>query len=225
MKVSAPLQVLRCGNCGADVPITSPATFIVVCDHCSTLSRRTDVDLESVGEVALPAPLASLFQVGTEGRFGIRPFVVRGQVQLDHGAGLWNEWAAETDEGWIWIAEAQGQIEVYEERGGDADELPTRDNLPDTYPETGEFNADSAGNDCWKAGDLVRLDGGFDQGGAWMIREIGRGSVVACRGEFPIDVDVGSRTTYVDLCRGAAEVATLDYTRPGPAEFLSGTRV
>ncbi|MEM9379481.1 MAG: hypothetical protein AAGB93_05970 [Planctomycetota bacterium] len=69
MKVSAPLQILRCGNCGADVPITSPGTYVVTCEHCGTLSRRTDVELETIGEVALPAPLASLFQIGTEGSF------------------------------------------------------------------------------------------------------------------------------------------------------------
>ena len=222
----AVLQVMDCGNCGADVPITSPATVTVACEHCGTLLLRGDVDLEAIGEVALATPLVSNFEIGTEGYFDRRRFVVRGQLQLDHGAGLWNEWAAETDEGWIWIAEAQGEIQVYEEVDlGKVDlgkdELPSRDNLPAVDPDTGDMLPPRRGKDrSWDAGTSVQI--GSER---WTIVELGRGHVVACRGEFPIRIQVGVRTTYADLALGGAKVATLDFTRPGPPEFLSGLRV
>ncbi len=216
------LQEMRCGNCGADVPITSPATVTVACEHCGTLLLRGDVELEALGEVALAAPLVSHFQLGTEGYYDRRAFVVRGQLQLDHGAGLWNEWAAETDEGWIWIAEAQGEIQVYEELDLPTSGLPDRGHLPDAGPDTGDFILPKSARKSrhWKAGDSLAI--GNDK---WTIAELGRGHVVACRGEFPIKVQVGVRTTYVDLARGSTKVATLDFTRPGPAEFLMGERV
>lgn len=216
------LQILRCENCGGDVPITSPATISVTCPHCDTLSLRADVDLETIGRVALPAPLRSAFRIGTEGRFDGKPFVVRGQIQLDHGAGLWNEWAAETDDGWIWIAEAQGEIQVYREVPVDADDVPTREMLPDTDPETGDFVSVDQGHrgSTWRAGDWIAVDGH-----RWRIKEIGRGRVVTFRGEAPVRMNPGTRTTYLDLTRGAVQVATLDFTRPTTAEFLSGRTV
>lgn len=219
---ATPLLVLRCRNCGADVPITSPATILVSCEHCGTLSRRDDVDLETIGEVAMPARLASHFTIGTEGRLDGRSFVVRGQIQLDHGAGLWNEWAAETDEGWVWIAEAQGKIQIYREVEVDPARLPQRDLLPDLDPDTGAFDPGTAKGARWSAGDLVEIAVRGARAGLWTIAEIGRGSVVTCRGEFPIEIKVGQRTTYVDLVRGGGEVATLDFTRPGHAEVLVG---
>lgn len=214
-----PHAVLRCANCGADVPITSPATVTATCGHCSALLLRRDVDVELLGEVALPAPLRSRFQIGTEGRIGPRAFVVRGQVQLDHGAGLWNEWAAETDEGWIWIAEAQGEVHLYEEVEGV--ETPSRKKLPPIDKTTGAMRpAPDGDRDVWRPGDHVTI-----AGDRWRVRELGRGLVVTFKGEFPIRMKVQDRTTYVDLVRGAGEVATLDYTRPGKAEFLRGRLV
>ncbi|MEL6713091.1 MAG: DUF4178 domain-containing protein [Planctomycetota bacterium] len=213
MKVT--VAVLSCGNCGADVPITSPGTVTVTCSHCGSLCLRRDVDLEAIGQVALPTPLLSRFELGSEGRFENRPFVVRGQIQLDHDTGLWNEWVAEADEGWLWIAEAQGELHVYEEVTGVR--APGRENLPDADPDSGAF-IPPRGNERWAAGDRVDLGPGDD----WTIREIGRGTVVTFRGELPVRMKPGDRTTYVDLVRGAGEVATLDFTRPGDAEVLLG---
>ncbi len=212
--MAQPLVQMRCSNCGADVPITSPATVTVTCGHCGTLCLRGDVDLQTLGEVALPAPLASHFQIGTEGVYDKRRFVVRGQIQLDHGAGLWNEWAAETDDGWLWIAEAQGEIQVYEEVEGA--EVPGSDELPPIRSDTGEFDVDGKSK-TWRAGFRVEVNGK-----RWTIREIGRGTVVTFKGELPIRMKPGTRTTYVDLVRGATDVATLDFTRGGTPEFLAG---
>ena len=89
--MAQPLVEMRCSNCGKDVEITSPGTVTVTCAHCGSLCLRGDVNLQTLGEVALPAPLASRFQIGTEGIYDRRRFVVRGQIQLDHGAGFWNE--------------------------------------------------------------------------------------------------------------------------------------
>lgn len=208
------VQTLRCKNCGADVPISSPGTVLVTCGHCSALCLRRDVELETLGEVALPAPLRSRFRIGTTGLYRGLRFEVRGQVQLDHGAGLWNEWAAEGENGWMWIAEAQGELHVYEEVGGL--DPPPRSALPDVDPGTGAFVPPLG--DQLRAGRRVKLG----DGRSWTVRELGRGTVVTFRGELPVRMEAGARTTYVDLCRGAHEVATLDYTRAGGAEVLTG---
>jgi DNA-directed RNA polymerase subunit RPC12/RpoP len=189
---------LRCGNCGADVTFSSPGTVVVVCPHCNWASYRKDVDLETLGQVAQPAPIASQFQIGTAGRYRGSSFTVRGQLQLDHGAGLWNEWAAEDENGdWLWIAEAQGELLVFRET-----EAPAALDVSKLHP-----------------GEWIKL-----QGKSWVINEVGEGLVVAAAGEHPIKIAVGERTSYVDLQSGALAVATLDTTRGETPELLIGSR-
>jgi DNA-directed RNA polymerase subunit RPC12/RpoP len=195
-------RTMRCGNCGADVTFSSPGALVVVCTHCHWASYRTDVDLETIGEVAQPALLASHFQVGTAGELHGVAFTVRGQLQLDHGAGLWNEWAAEDAEGeWFWIAEAQGELLVFRE-------VETPESLNDLDQEE------------LSPGKRVKL-----HGQKWVVNEVGEGQVVAAAGEHPIRIDVGERTSYVDLQADALGVATLDFTREGAPECLVGERV
>lgn len=195
-------RTLRCGNCGADVTFSSPGTLVVVCPHCEWASYRTDVDLEAIGKVAQPTPIASHFQLGTCGEVDGRPFTVRGQLQLDHGAGLWNEWACEDAEGeWLWIAEAQGQLLVFHEAES---------------PE---------GKSVSERGKLSPQKKVKFHGSTWYVNEVGEGEVVAAAGEHPIRIAVGERTSYVDLQSGARGVATLDFTREGPPECLLGQRV
>ena len=195
-------RTLRCGNCGADVTFSSPGALVVVCPHCEWASYRTDVDLEAMGKVAQPTPIASQFQLGTSGELNGLPFDVRGQLQLDHGAGLWNEWACEDADGeWLWIAEAQGELLVFREA-----------DAPDekSVPEHGQLSP----------GKKVKF-----HDSTWFVNEVGEGEVVAAAGEHPIRIAVGERTSYVDLQSGERRIATLDYTREGPPEYLLGERV
>ncbi|MEM7311067.1 MAG: DUF4178 domain-containing protein [Planctomycetota bacterium] len=187
---------LRCGNCGADVTFTSPGALVAVCGHCGWASRRTDVDLKTIGKVSQVAVLASHFQLGTRGTFRGRGFTVRGQVQLDHGAGVWNEWAAEDDHGdWLWIAEAQGQLLVQRE-----DSAPVglrAENLT--------------------LGAALRLDRI-----EYRVTEVGRGRIVTLKGELPRRVDPGAPTLYADLQSGERDVATVEWSQDGRATVFAG---
>ncbi len=180
-------RTLRCGNCRADITFTSPGTLIVVCEHCSYMNARGDVDIESIGKVAALTPIASQFQVSTEGVFEKTPFVVRGQIQRDHGSGPWNEWAAEDANGeWLWISEAQGQYHVYSRTVslGALDisriELGSRIQIPD---------------------EPLRF----------RVSEMGEGRVVTVAGELPYRVKIGETTRYADMQRGEDEVGTIEW--------------
>lgn len=194
-------RVFRCPNCGADVAFASPGAIVITCSYCSWISYRADVDLESIGEVAQPALLASHFRIGTAGSFQGKGFTVRGQIQLDHGAGPWNEWAAEDEDGeWLWIAEAQGEVLVFREV----------DPPESKKAEKGELQP------CRRLKAFGRT---------WACTEIGEGRVLTVKGELPIQVRIGERTAYADLQSGSRGVATLDFTRAGPPEALVGERV
>jgi hypothetical protein len=158
-------------------------------------SRRTDVALETIGAVAMPAELVSAFRIGTQGSFEGERFTVRGQLQLDHGAGPWNEWGAETTRGkWLWFAEAQGKVLVLRERGAGPAVDPAR----------------------LKVGTEVRLD----EGAPFVVSEVGAGKVLAAAGELPLALTPGATTRYADLTR-AGGFATVDWTRT-PVEVFMG---
>lgn len=209
-------RTLRCAHCGADVEVASGASLVVTCGHCDTLLLRTDVEPVDLGRVAQPAPLASQFQCGTSGVYRGAPFVVRGFLQLDHGAGPWNEWAAERANGeWIWIAEAQGELLVFEEAPLTAEVAQALAKLATQFP------ADLTGIGKHEVGAGRRVSLGPE---SWLVTEVGEGEVLTCRGELPVRPALGSRTRYIDLGAGADAVATVDLTRAEP-ELLVGRRV
>ena len=65
-----------------------------MCESCNYASYRTDVKLELIGKVAQVAPIESALALHARGKIEGVAFEVVGQVQLDHGAGPWNEFCA-----------------------------------------------------------------------------------------------------------------------------------
>ena len=57
-------------------------------------------------------PTPSVLKLGLEGDYeGAPPFRLIGRLQLDYGAGTWDEWLmAFTDGTWAWLSEAQGRF-------------------------------------------------------------------------------------------------------------------
>lgn len=190
----------RCGNCGADTTVSGPSVLVVVCGNCQWSSLRTDRGLETIGKLAEVTPLASQFQVGTEGQWDSRSFTVRGLIQLDHGTGPWNEWAAQDAAGeWFWISEAQGEVMVMEECELDLALAP------DDVELLGKLN--------------------LGQGNLYLVTELGSGKVLTAAGELPVKVEAGTQTRYADLQRGGYEVGTLDWTRGSTPEVFLGRKV
>jgi len=209
-------RTLRCPHCGADVSVSTPGAVYVTCGHCNTLLLRDDVAPQDLGRVAQPAPLGSRFRRGTTGVYRGQPFVIRGRLQLDHGAGPWNEWAAEREDGgWIWIAEAQGETMVFEEATPTEQLRGQLAAIASGLPREGQAPEKGA----LRAGGVVTL--GADR---WTVTELGQGAVLTCEGELPVRPPVGSKTRYIDLGRGDRAVATVDLTRAEP-ELLLGERV
>ncbi len=97
-------------------------SLLSVCPYCSSAVARVGDDiteLEVLGKVAPLQDLGSPLSVGTVGRYRGKSFTLVGRVQLDHGAGPWNEWYASFDNGvWGWVAEAQGKVYLTFRRDG-----------------------------------------------------------------------------------------------------------
>lgn len=181
-----------CPGCGATLELASAATLVVTCASCGGASYRSDQDLAWLGKVAEVVPVASALELGATGRVDGQGYTCRGQVQLDHGAGPWNEWALHLDDGtWVWYAEAQGEALLTAEVAGAASTAPTADEL--------------------EPGMGVTV-GGHDL----LVAEVGEAHVVTVRGELPARRMPGARYRYADLRGDDGAFGTLDFG-VGPA--------
>ncbi len=179
-----------CPGCGATLTFRSGATLLVVCPYCDSASWRGDVNLELLGKVAAVADVDTVLALGATGRRRDLGWVAVGLVQLDHGAGPWNEWALALDDGsTAWLAEAQGELLLSRELPAPAG--PLREELE---PGLSTSFADRS----------------------WVVAEVGQGRVTTARGELPADLRPGATYAYADLRGPGGAFATLTYGESGP---------
>src|SRR5271166_1933080 len=109
--MSAP--VANCPNCGAPVTFRWSSAVQTTCEFCKSILVRTDVDLKKVGVVAdLPAD-ASPIQIGTEGTYQNKSYVVVGRILYEYEQGGWNEWHVVYNDGSSgWLADAQLEYDL-----------------------------------------------------------------------------------------------------------------
>jgi hypothetical protein len=186
-----------CPSCGAPIQFGVGSSIAKVCEFCRTTIVRSDRGLQNLGRVADLALTPSLIAVGDQGTLAGRPFQVLGRVQLDHGAGPWDEYYVAFDYGqaWGWLAYAQGHWYV-------------------TAYAHGVTAPPFAG---------LRLEMDVPLGGAGVFRvgEIKSATIRSTEGELPAPFPSGSTRRYADLLGPQTAFATLDYgDSAGVAVFL-----
>jgi hypothetical protein len=103
----------NCPNCGAKITFQWSASVQTVCEYCKSVLVRTDVDLQTVGQVADLPPSGSPIQIGTEGVYGSNSFVTIGRIIYEYDQGSWNEWHLMMNNGSSgWLSEAQDEYAV-----------------------------------------------------------------------------------------------------------------
>ena len=186
----------RCPSCGAAIVFSLGTTLLKVCEHCGSAVARKGADLEAYGKVAGLIPTPSVLALGVRGGYAGAPsFELVGRLQLDHGAGTWDEWLmAFAGDTWAWLAEAQGKFHYM----GVA-----------PLPPVPEFED-------------VRVGQTIDLGppGTFVVTEVKTARFVTAQGELPFDVKPGSALHYADLSGPGGQFATLDYGTGSAAEAL-----
>jgi hypothetical protein len=196
-----PVASGNCPSCGAPIEFSVGSSVSKVCEFCKATVLRTDRGLEDLGKVAALANTPSLIAVDDEGTLGGRPFRVAGRVQLDHGAGPWDEYYVSLDHGaaWAWLAYAEG---VW-------------------------YATSLAEPVAVKPFESMHLEEDVTLGRAGMFRvaEVKQGRVVSAEGELPGRIPPGFARSYVDLFGADRAFATVDYgDRSGPPEIFVGRR-
>src|SRR5271167_4699312 len=103
----------NCPGCGAPVIFRWSSAVQTTCEFCHSILVRTDVDLKKVGVVADLPPDASPIQIGSEGVYQNKSFVVVGRIIYEYEGGGWNEWHIVYNDGSSgWLADAQLEYDV-----------------------------------------------------------------------------------------------------------------
>lgn len=97
-----------CPNCGAPVRFLWAQAVQTTCPYCRSVLVRRDLQLERVGRQADFPVTGSPIQIGTEGRWHARTFVVIGRLTYAWARGRWNEWHCLLNDGHsAWLSDAQ----------------------------------------------------------------------------------------------------------------------
>jgi ribosomal protein S27AE len=183
-----PSRVTSCPNCGGTVEFKAGSSLLAVCSYCRSAVARVGDDigeLEILGQVAPLADIGSPLSVGASGRYQGRGFTLVGRMQLDHGAGPWNEWYAAFDDGsWGWISEAQGRV----------------------YALFARPVAGMPGFAHWRVGTRFAVEGKN-----LVVTERRRASFVSAEGELPAPIQPGMPLFYCDVEGSGNVFGTLDF--------------
>ncbi len=183
----------NCPNCGAPVKFLWSSAVQTTCEFCHSILVRTDVDLKKVGVVAdLPAD-ASPIQIGTEGAYQNKSFVVVGRIIYEYEQGGWNEWHIVYNDGSSgWLADAQLEYD-----------LSWLNNPPQPLPP----NASKGQTFQW-------------QSKQYEVTSVTKAHYKGVQGELPFEYWDKSDLVFADLRTTSGDFGTIDYSNNPPLLFL-----
>lgn len=182
-----------CPSCGAPIIFKNEHSLYTVCDYCSTISIRKDMNLEEVGKAAALKPDASPIQLGTIGRVNNTKFEVIGRIQLEFSAGFWNEWHISWGGKSAWLGETHGIYALTQIQESE-DVVPSFDSV--------------------KVGSAFKY-----KNKEYFATDIQKGKCVSGEGELPFAVNSGYDAPVIDFVSRSEEFATVDYSEESPIVF------
>ena len=188
-------RVANCPNCGAPIKFLWSSAVQTTCEFCRSILVRRDVDLERVGEVADLPPDSSPLQIGSEGIYGGKSFVVVGRIIYQYELGGWNEWHLIFNDGRSgWLADAQLEYAI-----------------SFLTPPPGDLPANNA---------LVTGNRFKWNGAEYEVATMTSARYKGVQGELPFEYWDKSAALFVDLRTTEGGFATIDYSDEPPRLFL-----
>ncbi len=186
----------NCPNCGAKITFRWSGSVQTVCEYCKSVLVRTDLDLQKVGQVADLPLNSSPIQIGAEGVYGRRTFVVIGRIIYEYDQGNWNEWHLVMNDGASgWLSDAQLDYAI-------------------TFAAPGQ----KLPNEC-KIGQQYTWDNQ-----TYSVSTITKAHYCGVEGELPFQYWDKSDVVFADLMSHSQKFATIDYSE-NPAILFLGEAV
>ncbi|HTR36793.1 MAG TPA: DUF4178 domain-containing protein [Bryobacteraceae bacterium] len=185
----------NCPNCGAPVKFLWSSAVQTTCEFCHSILVRTDLDLKKVGEVADLPEDASPIQIGTEGVYNNKSFLVVGRILYEYEQGGWNEWHIVYNDGTSgWLADAQLEYD-----------LSWWTQPPASLPASDQI----------RRGQQYQWDGK-----TYEATSLTRAHYKGVQGELPFEYWDKADLLFADLRTATGEFGTVDYSENPPLLFL-----
>jgi hypothetical protein len=185
----------NCPSCGAPVEFRWAGAVQTTCTTCNSILLRHDLDLEKVGQVSQPPPKTSRIQLGTEGRYDGKSFMVVGRIAYSWERGGWSEWhLVYSDGSTAWLSDAQDEYAITQ-IGAAEREPPPQEKM--------------------KPGIKMVLDGRHFE-----VVTITEARYAGVEGELPFEYWDHELVSFVDLKSHDGGLATIDYSDEHPTLFV-----
>jgi hypothetical protein len=185
----------NCPSCGAPVKFLWSSAIQTTCEFCHSILVRTDVDLEKVGQVADLPPDASPIQIGTEGIYEKKSFVVIGRIIYAYDQGGWNEWfVVYNDSSNGWLSDAQLEYD-----------LSWQAKPPSPLPPAGKISR----------GNAFQFNGKN-----YVVTSRTTAHYKGVQGELPFQYWDKDVMLFADLRTADGDFATIDYSEDPPLLYL-----
>jgi len=189
------MKSVFCPSCGAPVTFRWSSAVQTVCPYCRSVLVRHDVNLEAVGKVAdLPVD-PSPVQIGTEGIYRNKAFVVTGRILYAYDEGRWNEWHLLFNDGSSgWLSDASLEYAV-----SFLHQLPQ--GIPPAHELSRQFKINV---------DNVALE----------VTTITRARYEGVEGELPFEYWDKTDLMFADMRSADSHFGTIDYSENPPLLFI-----
>lgn len=184
-----------CPNCGAPVRFRWAQAVQTTCDFCKSVLVRQGLNLALVGKQAEFPHTGSPIQLGVEGKWRQKKFVVVGRVSYQWQHGRWNEWHCQLTDGTsAWLSDAQLEYAM-------TSLLSVATGLPD--PAT------------------VGVGQKFTWGGvAYEVANVTAAVYIGTEGELPFVTAGKTEYWFADLQNSEGQLATLDGSETPPLLYV-----
>lgn len=194
MTTPAP-RTTSCPNCGASIRFLWAQAVQTTCMYCKAILVRRDLDLETVGLQANYPETMSPIQIGTEGKWRGKTFVVVGRLAYAWARGRWNEWYCRLNDGnAAWLSDAQLEYAMTVEIAPD-NELPNP-------------------NAVYVGQTFVWDNHAYD------VATVTHASYLGTEGELPFTSYSRETSLFVDLQNDSGELATVDFSDTTPVLYV-----
>lgn len=185
----------NCPNCGAPIRFVWSSAVQTTCEFCRSILVRTDIDIKKVGEVADLPPDASPIQIGTEGVFENKNFLVTGRIVYEYEQGGWNEWHIVWNDGSSgWLADAQLEYD-----------LSWLTRPPSPLPPSNQISR----GQTWQW-----------NGKQYEVTSVTKAHYKGVQGELPFQYWDKSDMMFADLRTATGDFGTIDFSEYPPLLFL-----
>lgn len=184
-----------CPNCGAAIEFRWAQAVQATCAYCQSVLVRHDLDLTKVGTTTVVPLTPSPIQLGSEGRWQGRSFVVIGRLVYRWAQGGWSEWHCRFDDNTsAWLSDAQAEYVLTRQ-------VEPENALPDA-------SGVEPGTIVLQA--KVR----------YHVTSVTRASYVGTEGELPFAYQPSGDVPFADARSADGDFATIDYSESPPLLFV-----